>query len=272
MMSAMSVMDTNVGIPVANTEIGRQFAEDGYYIAKGVFNPAEVAELERDFDRIVQQILSSGENVNATWGGPEMERLQTQKLVVLHTHNVQQYSSAWLRALLHPGFLEVATSILGPDVVLHHSKLFQKPSEEGAPFPMHQDWTYFPTVRDSMIAGIIHVSRATDAMGCLRVVPGSHKLGRVDGTSGQAESEVLAQHPLETAVPLEAEPGDVVFFHYFTLHGSMPNRSSETRKTVLVQLYAGHDHVELGNPHPDERLTLAGWNHFATRDTAGHAK
>lgn len=271
-MSVMSVIDSTFSAPVADTAIGRQFAEDGYYIAKGVFSPAEVEELEQDFDRIVEQILSSGEHVNATWGGPEMERRQTQKLVVLHTHNVQQYSAVWTRALMHPKFLEVATGILGPDVVLHHSKLFQKPSEEGAPFPMHQDWTYFPTERDSMIAGIIHVSRATDEMGCLRVVPGSHKYGRVEGTSGQAESDLLAKHPLEDAVPLEAEPGDVVFFHYFTLHGSMPNRSAETRKTVLVQLYAGSDRVEVGNPHPDERLTLAGWNHFATRGTAGQAK
>lgn len=268
----MSATEQAFQIPVANTEIGRKFAEDGYYIAKGVFTPTEVALLERDFDRIVDQILASGEHVNATWGGPEMERMDTKKLVVLHTHNVQQYSAEWTKAFLHDKFLSIATSILGPDVVLHHSKLFQKPSEEGAPFPMHQDWTYFPTIKDSLIAGIIHVSKATDEMGCLRVYPGSHKLGRVDGTSGQNESELLDKYPLSGALPLEAEPGDVVFFHYFTLHGSMPNRSSETRKTVLVQLYAGDDKVEDGNPHTDEHLVLSGWNHHATRGMAGQQK
>ena len=259
-------------IPVADTAIGRQFAEDGYYVAKGVFSPQEVGNLERAFDRIVDQILASGEHVNATWSGPEMDRLEAKKLVVLHTHNVQQYSADWTRAFLHQKFVAAATSILGPDVVLHHSKLFQKPSEEGAPFPMHQDWTYFPSEKDSMIAAIIHISRATDEMGCLRVYPGSHKLGRVTGTSGQNESELLSQYPLANAIPLEAEPGDVVFFHYFTLHGSMPNRSSETRKTVLVQLYAGSDRIEDGNTHPDEHLVLAGWNHYATRGSAGQQK
>ena len=266
-------MDTmQLPIPTADTEIGRKFAEDGYYIAKGVFSLAEVQLLEKEFDHIVDQILSSGEQVNARWGGPEMEKMETQKLVVLHTHNVQQYSAAWAQALYQQKFLEVATAILGPDVVLHHTKLFQKPSEEGAPFPMHQDWTYFPTVRDSMIAGIIHVSNATDEMGCLRVYPGTHKLGRVADTSGQVESDVLDKHPLENAMPLEAEPGDVVFFHYFTLHGSMPNRSAKTRKTVLVQLYAGNDNVEEGINHPDERLVLAGWNHNITRNKAGVTK
>jgi len=262
-------MQTANPIPTADTEAGRKFAEDGYIIAKGVFSPAEVQSLETEFDRIVAQILASGEQVNARWGGPEMERIASPNSVVLHTHNVQQYSAVWAKALYQERFVKAAADILGPDVVLHHTKLFQKPSEEGAPFPMHQDWTYFPTERDSMIAGIIHVSAATDEMGCLRVYPGTHKLGRVADSHGQSESEILAQYPLEGAMPLEAEPGDVVFFHYFTIHGSMPNRSPKTRKTVLVQLYAGNDRVELGNPHPDERWVLSGWNSFATRETVG---
>lgn len=268
----MSPIKEPFSIPVADTEVGRKFAEDGYYVAKGVFSPEEVAALEADFDRIVDQLVSSGEEINATWTGPEMEKMEAKKLVVIHTHNVQQYSGIWTKAFMQERFLKVATDILGPDVILHHSKLFQKPSEEGAPFPMHQDWTYFPTIKDSLIAGIIHVSKATDEMGCLRVYPGSHKLGRVDGTSGQNESDLLAQYPLEKALPLEAEPGDVVFFHYFTLHGSMPNRSSETRKTVLIQLYAGNDKVEDGNPHPDEKLVLSGWNHHASRSIANRSK
>lgn len=263
----MLCMDTLFRPPVADTEIGRQFAEDGYYLAKGVFNADEVAELERDFDRIVAQISQTQENVNATWGGPEMARLGAQNLVVIHTHNVQQYSAAWLRAMMHPKYLAAASAILGEDIVLHHSKLFQKPPEKGAPFPMHQDWSYFPTVRDSMIAGVIHVSRATDEMGCLRVVPGSHQTGRVSGSGGQGENEFLLKHPLENATPCPAEPGDVLFFHYLTLHGSMPNRSQDVRKTVLIQMHRGDDRIEEGNHHPNERLVLQGFNHYATRNT-----
>ncbi|HRK21059.1 MAG TPA: phytanoyl-CoA dioxygenase family protein [Fimbriimonadaceae bacterium] len=256
---------------LSETSVREFFNENGYYIAKGVYSPSEVTELETAFDRIVAQLVASNEQINARWGGPEMEKIGAGT-VVLHTHNVQQFSSVWLQALVNVKFLDAAEQILGPDIVLHHSKLFQKPSEKGAPFPMHQDWNYFPTEKDSMIAGIIHVSNATDEMGCLRVYPGSHKLGRVENTSGQFESELLSQYPLENAMPLEAEPGDVVFFHYFTLHGSMPNRSNSVRKTVLVQLYSGQDRVEEGNPHPDERLTLRGWNYFASRESANKAK
>lgn len=249
-------------------DIAQSFAENGFFLAKGVFSPIEIRELETDFDRIVAQLVESKEEINATWSGPEMDRLGAQKLVVLHTHNVQQFSAVWHRAFMSERYLAVAEAILGPNIVLHHSKLFQKPPENGAPFPMHQDWTYFPTLRDTMIAGIIHVSEATDQMGCLRVYPGTHKLGRIEGTSGNSESELLARYPIEKAAVIEAEPGDVLFFHYFTIHGSMPNRSNKTRKTVLVQMHSGDDAVEPGNGHPNERLVLKGWNRYASRSGA----
>ncbi len=244
------------------------FAENGYYLAKGVFSATELRALEGDFDRIVAQLRRTGEDANAGWMGAQVDKLAAGATAIVHTHNVQIYSENWHRAFLQQRFLDAAGEFLGPDIVLHHSKLFQKPPEKGAPFPMHQDWSYFPTLNDTMIAGIIHVSPATDEMGCLRVVPGSHKLGRIEGTSGMAGSDFLDKYPLEDAVPLEAGPGDVAFFHYFTLHGSKPNRSAQTRKTVLVQLHSGDDAIEPGNDHPNARLVLRGWNHHAGRAVA----
>ncbi len=252
----------------SSTEITESFQKNGYYHARGVYSPAEISDLERDFDRIVEQISTSGEETNARWAGATMEKIAAKKSVVVHTHNVQMYSALWMCALLQERFLEAAKGILGPDVILHHTKLFQKPAEKEAPFPMHQDWSYFPTVNDTMVAGIIHVSNATDEMGCLRVYPGSHRLGRLPESNGLAEGGILDDYPLEKATVIEAEPGDVLFFHYLTLHGSMPNRSQKTRKTVLVQLHSGTDQVEEGIAHPNARLALAGWNSFAKRSIA----
>jgi len=251
-----------------NTSIKDFFNENGYYVAKGVYSPSEIRDLETDFDKIVAQLKKTGEDGNAGWKGAQVEKLNVGETAIVHTHNVQIYSERWLRAMQQQKFLDAASAILGPDIILHHSKLFQKPSEKGAPFPMHQDWTYFPTEKDTMMAGIIHVSAATDEMGCLRVYPGSHKLGRLAGTGGMQASETLDKYPLEEATVLEAEPGDVVYFHYFTLHGSMPNRSSKIRKTVLAQMHAGDDQVEAGNGHPNARLVLRGWNHWAGRAVA----
>ena len=244
------------------------FDEHGYFVAKGVFDATEIAELEDDFDHIVQQISSKGEQINARWSGPEMDRIGATETFVAHTHNVQQYSAAWLRAFMNPKFLKVTSEILGPDIILHHSKLFQKPAEKGAAFPMHQDWEYFPTVLDTMLAAIVHVSKATSEMGCFRVYPGTHKMGRIDGTQGNKESDLLSKYPIEGSTALEAEPGDIVFFHYFLIHGSLPNVSNQIRKTVLVQMHSGQDRVEEGNLHPNEKLTLSGWNFHTSRESA----
>jgi ectoine hydroxylase-related dioxygenase (phytanoyl-CoA dioxygenase family) len=169
--------------------------------------------------------------------------------------------------LLNPDFLDAAREVLGEDIVLHHTKLFQKPAENGAPFPMHQDWSYFPAKNDSMVAAIIHVSDATDEMGCLRVVPGSHRLGRLDQSSGATLANA-ERFPLEQAVPLEAKAGDVVFFNYLTVHGSKPNRSDRVRKTVLVQMHAGDDELENPEGHPYDRWVLSGFNHHMSRGQA----
>jgi phytanoyl-CoA hydroxylase len=246
------------------------YEENGYLVAKGVFNAKEVSDLESDFDHIVQQISSTGENINARWAGPEVDRIGATELFIAHTHNVQQFSAVWLRALMNPKFLAVVGEILGEDIILHHSKLFQKPAEKGAAFPMHQDWEYFPTELDTMMAGIIHVSHATEEMGCFRVYPGSHKLGKIGGTTGNKDSDLLTNYPIEGSKPLIAEPGDVVFFHYCLIHGSLPNTSQNIRKTVLAQLHSGKDKVVDGCTHPNARLTLSGWNHHSSRGSANN--
>jgi len=251
------------------TSIQEFYNEQGYYHARGLFSREEMRPLENDFDHIVHQLTASGEGVQVRWTGEAMDKLGAKGTSLVHTHNVQKFSALWLRAFLNPRFLEVAQAILGPDVILHHSKLFQKPAEKGAPFPMHQDWSYFPSVLNTMMAGVIHVSAADDEMGCLRVVPGSHKLGRIEKSDGQTSAKVSDRYPLEEALAVECEPGDVVFFHYYTLHGSKPNRSNKIRKTVLVQMYSGEDQIVEGNLHPNERLVLSGWNSHISRTEAG---
>ena len=252
------------------TVVKEQFERDGFYLAKGVFSPDEVAVLERDFDHIVAQLMKLDEQqINSRWSGPEMDRMGAQNTVIYHTHQVHEYSHAWLQALQQKTYLDVTEQILGSsDIILHHTKLFQKPAEKGAPFPMHQDYSYFASEKDTMMAGVIFVSDADDEMGCLRVYPGSHKLGRVEGSHGRVESLMTKEYPIEGSTPVEVKAGDVVFFSYFTVHGSLPNRSSKVRKSVLVQMHAGDDEIEEGNRHPNSRLALRGFNHRMTREKA----
>lgn len=247
--------------------MNQQFEKNGYILAEAVYSTLEISTLEFEFDRIVDQLIKSNEDIDATWN-----RVENPEQKILHTHNVQQYSAEWSRAFFKPEFLEIAKTILGEDIILHHSKLFIKPAYCGSSFPIHQDWSYFPTTNDTMIAAVIFVTDTNDEMGCLRVYPGSHKLGRLKDSSGHIQNLILDKYPFDKAVPINAGAGDVLFFSYFLLHGSGQNNSSRDRKSVLVQMHSGEDRLEDEYSHPNENLVLSGWNHFTTRSIANRLK
>ena len=122
-----------------------------------------------------------------------------------------------------------------------------------------------------MIAAVVHISDSTEEMGCLRLIPGSNKLGKVKNSDGHSFlKEIHGRYPLKSVMPIEGKKGDVLFFHSFTIHGSMPNRSKKPRKTVLIQLYSGRDKIIDDTKHTNVQLVLKGWNYNSTRKTAGN--
>jgi ectoine hydroxylase-related dioxygenase (phytanoyl-CoA dioxygenase family) len=154
---------------------------------------------------------------------------------ITHCHDVQFRSAAFTRLLVDPRLTGIAQSIIGPNVQLHHTKMFVKPPEKGSPFPMHQDYPYFPHRHHSMIAVILHFDDAPEEKGCLRVYPGSHALGPIQAV-GQDHHLPEDRFPIQGATPLPAKAGDAIFFHYLLAHGSGVNVSDEPRTTLLVQL------------------------------------
>ena len=247
----------------------KSFNKNGYLLAKNLFNKTEVFILEKEFNKIVSQLKKSGENINANWGSCLTKSIDPKSPKVIHTHNVQSFSSIMLDMIQNKKLLKIVESLIGPNIILHHTKLFLKPPKIGSAFPIHQDWSYFPTENNTMIAAIVHISKSTDDMGCVRLIPGSNKLGKINNSDGHSHiKDTYGKYNLESAKPIEAASGDVLFFHSCTFHGSMPNKSSKARKTILIQLYSGKDKIISGNKHTNVQLVLQGWNYNSTRKTA----
>ena len=147
-----------------------------------------------------------------------------------------------------------------------------KPPEKGAPFPMHQDYPYFPHARHSVTAASIHLDDATEENGCLRLIPGSHKLGPIAET-GESNELDSAKYPIEEGVPVPGKAGDVLLFNYLTIHGSGVNASDRPRRNILFQYRDPADEPLLGDDgresHVDwgQGLMVAGVNEtwFARR-------
>ena len=244
------------------------YQENGYAIARGAVPLQTLAGLTRDFDRMVQQMEGSGENLNARWEMDTTTQLDSHRTsVVLHTHQVQKYSAAWAEFCFNKQFLDLTQELMGSDVILHHSKLFLKPAGRGAAFPPHQDYGYFPTATHSMLAAVVFLTPSNEDNGCIRVWPGSQRLGPIADNMG-GNREVAARFPIEESVPAICQPGDILFFSYLTVHGSLANRGTQPRKSVLFQLHSGTDYMHAEAHHINSALTLRGWNHHMTRERA----
>ena len=209
---------------------------NSYLLVKGVFTKAEAAHFRQEAHDIINR-LSAHASLDATWGAARQTSDDAKKTAIYHCHNVQFYSAALTRLISDERFTAIAAGILGTEnVQLHHNKLFIKPPEKGSPFPMHQDAPFFPHHNHSMIAGVVHFDDAPIEKGCIRVVPGSHKLGMLEHLPEGGWHLPFSQYPIESAVPCPAEAGDVLFFSYLTIHGSGINVSNEARTTLLVQM------------------------------------
>jgi ectoine hydroxylase-related dioxygenase (phytanoyl-CoA dioxygenase family) len=201
------------------------YDENGYLFVPGVFSSSEVEEMRDALARILETVGATEHDRSHTWAGVD------PTLQLKGFHDLQYHDAVFTRMVAHPRLVAILTDLIGPNVQLHHSKMLVKPPEQGAPFPMHQDYPYFPHERHTVLAASVHLDDTDEENGCLHVVPGSHRLGPL-AAEGDAHT---VDYPLESGTPCPAAAGDVLFFNYLTIHGSGVNRSPRTRRNVLFQ-------------------------------------
>ena len=214
----------------------RFFNEQGYLLIKGVFSREEAATFWKEAHQLAYRLASAEDPGYRNEGWRSGATVTDLPRELLECHNAQFHSAAFTRLITDPRLTDRVASLIGPNVMLHHTKMFIKPPERGAPFPMHQDVPHFPFEKHSMVAAIIHFDDAPLEKGCVRVIPGSHKLGPLEHILEGGEHLPPEEYPLEDAIPCTAEAGDVLLFSYLTIHGSGVNTSDEARTTLLVQM------------------------------------
>ena len=127
----------------------------------------------------------------------------------------------------------MAEAVNGSDFTPFNESLFIKDPGVGAAVSWHQDGdTHWGSEDfDEGIHGfnfMAQVYGSTPVNG-VWVLPGSHKVGKIDITSLVEES---GSEPIAGAVPIVCEPGDVAICNRQLVHGSFPNSGFEPRLTV----------------------------------------
>ncbi|MEV0612553.1 phytanoyl-CoA dioxygenase family protein [Nonomuraea sp. NPDC050404] len=246
---------------MADSSPARFYREHGYLLVKGLIGKDEA----RAYREECHAVLARLRPYDPTWGSAR--RLAAGATELRHCHDVQYHSAAFGRLMLDPRFTDVAAELIGSEnVQLHHTKIFVKPAEKGSPFPMHQDAAHFPHTRHTVGAAIFHFDDAPEEKGCVRVVPGSHRQGPLPHVEEGGWHLPPARWPLEEALPVQAEAGDVLFLGYLTVHGSGVNRSGEARTTLLVQFRDPEDRPT-GDVHLSrgQGMMLRGFDPLADR-------
>ncbi len=159
--------------------------------------------------------------------------------------------TAWLDAIRHGPILDIVEQCIGPDFLLWGTTIFGKPAGTGKTIPWHQDGEFWPIRPLANTTVWLALDDCTLENGCLRYIPGSHKMGRIGRHVPTDQSEVLLELGLDhsefdegQARDLILEAGQMAVFDVFMVHGSQANRSATRRAAFIMRFMPTTSHYD----------------------------
>lgn len=251
-----------------------QYHQDGYLIVKNFCTPAEIKHL--------MSVATSDSAIKKNALDLDDSTGKKTKLSLWYTPGNNPFGYLTRAEKMVERIKQVLD---GNGVVCHyHSKLMQKEPRVGGAWEWHQDYGYwyknqfmFP---DQLISVMVALTHANRENGCLQVIKGSHKLGRVNhGFAGEQVGAdlVMVNNALKT-MPLvycEIEPGDALFFHSNLLHRSEANLSNHSRWSI-ISCYSAESNIAYNEPSaawkvplqvvPDSEILIGTVEDFSSAD------
>ncbi len=215
--------------------IKRFYRENGAALVKGAFTPEHLELLARGIERNIQH--------------PSEESYTRYEVEQGHGAFIYDYGChPWIPEYIEfaktSGLAKMAAELLDSQrVCFFDDSYFIKESGSQVPAPWHHDFTYYQIEGEIVVAWI-----PLDPHGefeTLRMVAGSHRWGReflpvnFDPAADPAPTEISARsyEPVPDIdggdfeiLAWEVEPGDCVFFHGLTLHGSRGNPTQREQR------------------------------------------
>jgi ectoine hydroxylase-related dioxygenase (phytanoyl-CoA dioxygenase family) len=246
----------------------RKFLDDGFIVARGLLI-AEETSLLGGIARADTELAASTYGRNDATGLPVTLALRNELSDDIY--------SAIARSRR---VVDTMERLLDGEVYHYHHKLILKEPRVGGAWEWHQDYGYWyhnGCLLPDMGSCLIAIDRATKENGCLQVLRGSHKIGRIDHgktgdqTGADLEKVNVALERFEL-VYAALEPGDAIFFHANLLHRSDQNRSDDPRWALICCCNTKRNDPYKESRHPrytplaklaDEQVIEAGrrqWN------------
>ena len=222
------------------------FHEEGYLIVRGVFD-AEEADILRAAAAADQSFKENAYDLEDGEGGKA-------QLVLWNSTG----EDLWGAIARSERIVNAMEQLLGDAAYHYHSKMSIKQPRTGGAWSWHQDYGYWyqnGCLWPDMGSAFIAVDPNTRENGCLQVLKGSHKLGRIehgrygDQTGADPERTSEAAKVMET-VYVELDPGDTLYFHSNLLHRSDQNTSVTQRWSLICCYNTRHNNPYKESHHP----------------------
>lgn len=230
-------------------------------------SPAHLEDFQRDGYILIPKLLGTEELVlldkiaraDARLAASATDRRDAQGAqtrLALRNELADDYYSAIIRSRRVVDTMEL---LLADEVYHYHHKMMLKEPRVGGAWEWHQDYGYwynFGCLFPDMASCFIAIDRATRENGCLQVIRGSHRLGRIDHgkvgdqTGADPQRVAVALQRLEHRY-VEMEPGTGLFFHANLLHRSDQNHSDRPRWSLIACYNTRHNDPYCAGRHPN---------------------
>jgi len=251
-----SVRVTDLEVSVDDLDLKKASAiyhKHGCLVVRGLMKPY-VKAMDRDIMTTVDQaiaMLDQAKEVPEGWVTPNRclfipapAHFERDKQIM--TVGISYYTSApFLKSALDKTALDIVEAILGPNIeTFGNGQSLVKEAVGGHPKHLHQDAAYFEHKFEGPVAILTYVIDTDLQNGALHVVPSSHQMGQlahIDTFSHLGLDE--GEWPWESALPVEGQAGDSIFFNVKTVHGSKPNYSNKPRPVFINRYRRPDDYV-----------------------------
>jgi phytanoyl-CoA hydroxylase len=197
---------------------------------------------------------------NEGWVGPsqayrKLEHLEMDPLFL-----------AWIE---NPLFERLAHEVLGQDVSLYRSVLWNKVPGGGMEVPWHQDdGRFWGLDRPPVLQVWTALDDAPLASGCLEVLPGSHLSGLATREGGTIPSDCLERAQADVcAQSLPARCGESILVHNHTWHRTGRNHTASPRRALSVSFLSSEVSCVRRRRAPRRFMRLFGGDPHAVDET-----
>ena len=216
-------------------QLADDYHENGFVVVRDFMTPETLGELQAQLDRYIREVVPGLPAENAFYQDPE--RPETLKQLN------QMQDDPFFNEIRHGSkWVDLATRLLGEQAVAKHPQWFNKPPGTDHPTPPHQDNYYFCLQPNTSITLWLALDPVDQENGCLRYLPGSHRLGirpheasNVLGFSQGIES--YGEEEMAREVEICCQPGDLVVHHGEAIHRADPNRSRDRQRRAFAVVY-----------------------------------